>query len=405
MTFVAASVIGGVATLAGAAMSASASGRAAKTQADAADRAAQLQNEQYLKGIELQEPFRQAGILGQNRLMTLLGLGGEGQYNDTAYNKALADYNARLSAIDPSQYMTGGTGGGYVTSGGGESDSMGYYQEPTGGSFDQSAYNAARAGLVAPNREDFRLTGGDTSSKDFGKYGTAEYTPEMFAKGIDPGYQFRLSEGMKGLERSSAARGGLLSGATLKGIQRYGQDMASQEFTNAFNRYQAERTGTLNPFQSLAGMGQTSTNAINNMGMNYANQAGEAYQGAANARASGYVGQANAISGAIGNISNQYYQNQLLGRVFPQRNSSSGVYANSPYNDLQDPGGVGYSDIRLKTNIQRIGTRPDGLGVYKFEYIWGGKDQVGLMAQEVQNVYPEAIGEANGFLTVDYSKV
>ena len=41
----------------------------------------------------------------------------------------------------------------------------------------------------------------------------------------DPGYAFRLSEGMKGLERSAAARGGLLSGAALKGIQRYGQDM------------------------------------------------------------------------------------------------------------------------------------------------------------------------------------
>jgi hypothetical protein len=51
--------------------------------------------------------------------------------------------------------------------------------------------------------------------------------------------------------------------------------------------------------------------------MNYANQAGEAYMGAGNARASGYVGQANAIGGAIGNISNQYYQNQLLNRVFP----------------------------------------------------------------------------------------
>jgi hypothetical protein len=139
----------------------------------------------------------------------------------------------------------------------------------------------------------------------------------MCAKGIDPGYQFRLKEGMQGLERSAAARGGLLSGGTLKGIQRYGQDMASQEYTNAFNRYQAERTGTLNPFQAMAGQGQSTANTLTNLGSNYANQAGEAYMGAGNARASGYVGQANAIGGAIGNISNQYYQNQLLNRVFP----------------------------------------------------------------------------------------
>jgi hypothetical protein len=153
---------------------------------------------------------------------------------------------------------------------------------------------------------------GDTGAADFGKYASAAYTPEMFAKGQDPGYQFRISEGMKGLERSAAARGGLLSGGTLKGIQRYGQDMASQEYQNAFNRYQAERAGTLNPFQAMAGQGQSVANALGNMGMNYANQAGEAYQGAANARASGYVGGANAINQGISGISNMYYQNQLL---------------------------------------------------------------------------------------------
>jgi hypothetical protein len=317
MTFgISASVIGATATLAGAAMSSSAAGKAASTQAAAADRAAQLQNEQYLKGIELQEPFRQGGLAGQNRLMTLLGLGSEGQYDDTAYNKALAAYNQQLSSIDPSQFMSGGGGGGMVSTG---SDGMEYYQPGSGGTLDQAGYNAARAGIVRPDRENFRLAGGNANDPMFGKYATAEYTPEMFAKGMDPGYQFRLSEGMKGLERSAASRGGLLSGGTLKGIQRYGQDMASQEYQNAFNRYQAERTGTLNPFQSMAGMGQSTANQLSNMGMNYANQAGEAYQGAANARASGYVGQAGALGGAIGNISNQYYQNQLMNRVFPQQ--------------------------------------------------------------------------------------
>jgi hypothetical protein len=307
-------LIGGAATIGGSLISASAAGKAANTQADAANRAAELQREQFERSVELQEPFRQAGMLGQNRLMTLLGLGGEGQYDDTAYNKALADYNARLSAIDPTQVMSGGGGGGgYVTSGGGESDSMGYYQEGGGGgTFNQSGYDAARAGLVAPDREKFRLTGGNAADPMFGKYATAEYTPEMFAKGMDPGYQFRLSEGMKGLERSAAARGGLLSGGTLKGIQRYGQDMASQEYTNAFNRYQAERTGTLNPFQAMAGQGQSTANTLSNLGMNYANQAGEAYQGAANARASGYVGQGNAINQGISGLSNMYFQNRLL---------------------------------------------------------------------------------------------
>jgi hypothetical protein len=59
----------------------------------------------------------------------------------------------------------------------------------------------------------------------------------QYDQNTDPGYGFRFAEGMKGLERSAAARGGLLSGATLKGITRYGQDMGSQEYQNAFNRY------------------------------------------------------------------------------------------------------------------------------------------------------------------------
>lgn len=347
MSFIAAGITA-AATIGGSLLASSASGKAASTQAAAADRAAQLQNEQYLKSVELQEPFRQGGLQGQNRLMTLLGLGGTAQYDDTAYNKALAEYNAQLANLDPTKFMTGGGGGGMVSTGG--DGGMEYYQPGTGGTLDQAGFDAVRAGIVAPNREQFRLAGGDVSDPMFGKYATAEYTPEMFAKGQDPGYQFRLSEGMKGLERSAAARGGLLSGGTLKGIQRYGQDMASQEYQNAFNRYQAERTGTLNPYQSLAGVGQSTANTLGTMGMNYANQAGEAYQGAANARASGYVGQANAINQGIGGISNQYYQNQLMNRVFPQGNQqlvnqygSGNVFTPSGggsmgfYNPVQDP--------------------------------------------------------------------
>jgi len=53
---------------------------------------------------------------------------------------------------------------------------------------------------------------------------------------MDPGYQFRLSEGMKALDRQAAARGGLISGGALRAAQRYGQDLGSQEFGAAYNR-------------------------------------------------------------------------------------------------------------------------------------------------------------------------
>lgn len=139
-----------------------------------------------------------------------------------------------------------------------------------------------------------------------------QYTPfGMQQFQADPGYAFRLSEGMKALERSAAARGGLLSGATMKGLQRYGQDLASQEYMNAFNRYQAERQAQLNPLQSLAGIGQTAAQQLGAAGQTYAGNVGNLMGQAAQARASGYVGGANALTGALGSYLN-YSQGQSL---------------------------------------------------------------------------------------------
>jgi len=135
----------------------------------------------------------------------------------------------------------------------------------------------------------------------------------------DPGYAFRLSEGQKALERSAAARGGLLSGGTGKALQRFGQEMGSQEYTNAFNRYQAERTARLQPLQSLTGMGQSTGQQISQAGQNMASNVGDAMGSAAAARASGYVGQANALTGGLNTYLNyqqgQNYLNALSNRT------------------------------------------------------------------------------------------
>ena len=68
------------------------------------------------------------------------------------------------------------------------------------------------------------------------------YTPFSYSSmTADPGYQFRLSEGMRALGHRAGAGGGLVSGQSLKGLQDYAQNAASGEYTNAFNRYQTER--------------------------------------------------------------------------------------------------------------------------------------------------------------------
>lgn len=62
-----------------------------------------------------------------------------------------------------------------------------------------------------------------------------------------------------------------------------------------------------------------------------------------------------------------------------------------------------FSDRRLKTDIERIGEREDGLGVYVYRYLWSPVRFIGVMAQEVLKVKPEAvIHTPSGFLAVNY---
>lgn len=201
----------------GARQQARASRRAADAQVQSAAESARLQREMFDRQVALQEPFRQGGLTGQNRIMELLGIGGDaaaGDYGRFGRDFSMADYEA------------------------------------------------------------------------------------------DPGYAFRLSEGNKALERSAAARGMVMSGQMFKGAQRFGQDLASQEYQNAFNRYQTNRSNQLNPLQSLMGAGQTATNQLTSEAGQLGRSLGENELGAGNARASGYIGSANAYTNAINQMNN-----------------------------------------------------------------------------------------------------
>ena len=175
----------------------------------------------------------------------------------------------------------------------------------------------------------------------------SRYTPfsmEQFQ--ADPGYAFRLSEGTKALDRSAAARGGLISGGALKAAATYGQNMGSQEYQNAFNRYQTERAATLNPLQSLTGMGQTTAAGLGAAGQNMASNVGNYGMAGANAtaggmtdsaaaRASGYVGGANALTSGLGQYlsynQNQQQQNMLNSYLQSQNFNKVGLQVPSTY--------------------------------------------------------------------------
>jgi len=297
-------------------------GEATQAQRDIADQQTALQREQYLKQLELNAPFREAGLTGTNMLLAQL----QGPYGSAKFGG--------VPGYDPASAMRnfGGVAG----------------------------YDPASA---------------------MRNFGAADFQ-------ADPGYAFRLSEGMKALDRTAASRGGLLSGATLKGAQRYGSDLASQEYGNAynrfqanratqsqeyqnafnryqaeraaqeqgygnaFNRFQAERTNTLAPLQSLAGVGQSATQQAQQASQNYATGATGALAnygnaqasnliGQGNARASGYVGGANAVSGGVGQALN-FYQNQNLVNQLQNNNLRSQYGASNVYTPTGNTGSSNY---------------------------------------------------------------
>lgn len=190
---------------------------------------------------------------------------------------------------------------------------------------DMAPWRAAGAGALS------QLTAGTGAGGDFNR----NFTLADFQQ--DPGYAFRQQQGMRGVESSAAARGGLLNGGTLKALDRYNQDYASGEFQNAYNRFNNDRTQRFNRLASIAGLGQTATRDVANMGTQNAQQIGNNVMQAANARASGYIGQANAVNGGIQSLGNWWQQANALGGG---GTSYVAPNANGTYNN---PGGGGYS--------------------------------------------------------------
>lgn len=151
----------------------------------------------------------------------------------------------------------------------------------------------------------------------------------------DPGYAFRLSEGIKALNNQASARGNLLSGSQLKAAQRYGQDYASNEYQNAFNRYNQNQANQFNRLSSVAGLGQSANAQTQQAGQNYANNASNiAMTNGANqansalmvgqARASAYEGYGKAASGFANALGSYYGSNSYSS---PMVDTSSGSWS------------------------------------------------------------------------------
>jgi len=320
-------LISAAGSLAGGALGSSGAKSAAKKQAQAAQQQLALQRGIYNSQIQGSEPFRATGLGANNLLAQLYGL----PYMDYSPTPGIG------GAGDTSGYGSTGVtskkvgGGGYLSwdrmpGGGGRTAK---WNPGDGSAFTtKQVKNLIRRGMsvediaqlgrlettLSPKRLNSLIKKGlspeDIKSLQYGSAGTpAQQEAERMAgyhEGTgqgdlsvfqnSPGYNFRLNEGLRSVQNSAAARGGLGSGNSLRAVNDYAQGTASDDFYNFVNQ-----------MNNMSGRGQTAVQDQQTAGAQYGMMAGNALGNLGDARASGVMGSANswgnAISGAGGALS------------------------------------------------------------------------------------------------------
>lgn len=142
----------------------------------------------------------------------------------------------------------------------------------------------------------YAQAGGTALSQLMGGMGpNGQFMQEYSGQDIydDPSYQFRLQQGQDSIQSGAAAQGGLLSGATQKALLNFGQDAASQEYGNAYNRFNADQTNQYNRLSNLVGLGQNAAAQQGNAGMQTAQAVANNTMAGANAQAAGTIAAGN----------------------------------------------------------------------------------------------------------------
>lgn len=292
---------GAIASIAGGLLSSRSSSKAANQQAQATREANDLQRYIYDNNVKLNQPAINAGNLGRNKLLELLGLGGTAGGRPSQSRDQL-----RQSLAGRFTTTTAGTPGTaaqeYQAGGGLEGDGNTVRIPATAGTpgvstVDETALQAAI---------DAEMGGGvDSNGADYGSL-MRDFTGADLEN--EPGYQFGLSEGQKGLDRKAAAGGGYFSGAALKAAQRFGQDYAGTKFNDAFNRDSSNKTNKFNRLTGLINPGQTAANQVGTMGQLVAGTVGNNLTANANAQGAAGIAGANAWQGALNGAVNSFQQ-------------------------------------------------------------------------------------------------
>lgn len=431
---------------------------AADAQTAAANAASATQLSMFNKTQQNLQPYMQTGQYANAALQQLTGLGpSSGGYDYNAYQNALNSYNSG-GQQGTGQQATGSsphTGQGfdgnspvvisaelpasghseapsYLLSNGqvvswnqvvsltGEQPRIGATYSPTN-TINQLSGNPTYMGGAVPgyDAQGNPTSGGGNGNapqlSDYATPGSSNPLNSPLLKSITmdqatlektPGYQFNLSQGLKSAQNAAAARGLGVSGAALKAAGTYATGLADNTYQNQFNNAVTNQTNQFNRLYSIANSGQSAAAGLGGIGQQTAANIGSNQIGAGNAQAAGAISSANSIGNAANNAASTYYGNSLI-------NGSSGGGYNAADSSYYNPGtfnqnaynsGLPWSDVLLKENIRRIGEE-NGFPIYEFNYIWSPQKFIGVMAQEIMKMVPDAVRKVRGYLAVDYGKL
>jgi len=339
------------------------------------DRALDIQEDIYNENKQYIQPYYDTGLSGLEMLSNMMGIGSS---REQLYNELAPSYTTETTST------TGGMGGQdlYIDENG-QLTTQPRYIGDVSNAATTSQYNTPFSTNETVTNSEVDLDGLNAAiaaemeaEQSADGFGSLMQTFGMDQFEADPGYQFRLDEGQKALERAAAARGQYYDPSTVKALSEYNANMADQTYMDSYNRYNNDQTNMFNRLASMAGIGQTATGQLTGVGNNYSNAASQTL---------GSVGSA-VQSAANANASQPSMFDTLL---------STGAQLGTAYF---------MSDIRMKENIEYIG-KENGFNTYKFNYKGGDKQYIGVMAQEVEKVKPEAVMELSGIKHVDYDQI
>lgn len=251
--------------LGGGALSALGSVFGSNKQAKAAKQAAQMQMKMFERLLEQQSPFVQGGYGANTRLLELLGIAPPGS-SPKSYEEWLRE--------NPIDQGTKVSLPGYTK----------ILRDP----------NATEAARKAQYEQYVSGFSPYEKPADFGSL-LQPFDSDTFERYKDPGYDFRLQQGQQALLNSASAGSGALSGAALKDLLSFNQDLAATEYSNAFNRYQTQQGNIFQRLAGIAGLGQNAAANVGSSGTALAGGAGQALQNYGTALGGGIVGAGNAL--------------------------------------------------------------------------------------------------------------